>query len=147
MDDMVVVIEIVCGLRFLEGFIWQLDGSILFVEIVCGMLSFVSLEGVVSVVVEFGGGFNGVVLGFDGCCYVCNNGGFEWYECDGWFFFGDQLDDYCGGLIQVVDLVLGVFEMFYSEVEMEYGVYFLKGLNDLVFDVSGGFWFIDYGKN
>src|SRR3546814_12793416 len=67
---------ITAGLRFPEGPIAMLDGSVIVVEIAAGRLSRVDQAGKISVIAELGGGPNGAVLGPDGWCYVCNNGGF-----------------------------------------------------------------------
>ncbi|RMF94279.1 MAG: SMP-30/gluconolactonase/LRE family protein [Nitrospinota bacterium] len=130
------------GLRFPEGPIAMPDGSVILVEIHRGTLSRVSPEGSVSVVAELGGGPNGAAIGPDGKCYVCNNGGFKWYERDGLLFPGLQPDDYSGGRIEQVDLNTGEVKVLYTGCD---GVP-LKGPNDIVFDSTGGFWFTDPGK-
>lgn len=134
--------EIASGLLFPEGPIAMPDGSVLFVEIRRGTLSRVRLGGRVEVVAHLGGGPNGAAIGPDGRCYVCNNGGFEWVEANGYVYPGHQPADYSGGRIEAVDLRTGVVEVLYTECEGEP----LKGPNDIVFDRAGGFYFTDHGK-
>ena len=118
------------------------DGSVVLVEIERGTLSRVTPAGAIEVVAETGGGPNGAAMGPDGKCYVCNNGGFKWYEKDGVLLPGLQGADYAGGSIQRVDLETGSVETVYSDCAGEP----LKGPNDIVFDREGGFWFTDHGK-
>jgi gluconolactonase len=134
--------EIVSGLQFPEGPIAMPDGSVLLVEIMRGTLSRVKLNGAVTVVAETGGGPNGAAVGPDGAVYICNNGGFEWHQVAGFTVPGNQPASYTGGSIQRVDLSSGRVETLYTECEGRP----LRGPNDLVFDVSGGFWFTDHGK-
>lgn len=136
------LVEIASGLSFPEGPIWMTDGSIVLVEIRRGTLTRVLPDGKYEVIAETGGGPNGAAIGPDGKCYVCNNGGFEWYERSGLVLPGNQPADYGGGSIQRVDLESGAVETIYSECD-GFG---LRGPNDLVFDASGGFWFSDHGK-
>jgi gluconolactonase len=42
-------------------------------------------------------------VGPDGKVYVCNNGGFEWYDLNGIVAPGPRRADYIGGRIQRVD--------------------------------------------
>ena len=130
------------GLRFPEGPIAMPDGSILLVEIERGTVSRVGVDGKVAVVADLGGGPNGLAIGPDGRCYVCNNGGMEWHERDGMLIPGHQPDSYRGGSIQAVDLATGTVETLYTHCEGEP----LKAPNDLVFGRHGGFWFTDNGK-
>ena len=53
-----------------------------------------------------------------------------------------QSDDYVSGRIERVDLDTGTVEVLYGSCDGRP----LKGPNDIVFDRSGGFWFIDFGK-
>ena len=80
---MVELREITSGLRFPEGPIAMPDGSILLVEIAAGCLTRVAADGTKSLVAETGGGPNGLAIGPDGRCYVCNNGGMPFFEKDG----------------------------------------------------------------
>ncbi|HJW68775.1 MAG TPA: SMP-30/gluconolactonase/LRE family protein [Candidatus Binatia bacterium] len=134
--------EIVSGLQFPEGPIAMPDGSVLLVEIMRGTLSRVTLNGAVTVVAETGGGPNGAAVGPDGAVYICNNGGFEWHQIAGFTVPGNQPASYTGGSIQRVDLGSGRVETLYTECDGRP----LRGPNDLVFDVTGGFWFTDHGK-
>jgi gluconolactonase len=134
--------EVATGLRFPEGPIALPDGDILLVEIARGTLSRVRPDGSIEVVAETGGGPNGAAIGPDGACYICNNGGFKWYERNGLLLPGYQGDDYAGGRIERVDLETGDVTVLYRDCD---GVP-LKGPNDIVFDAQGGFWFTDHGK-
>ena len=139
---MTEVTVVATGLRFPEGPIALSDGSVLVVEIARGTVSRVLPEGVVGVVAETGGGPNGMALGPDGRCYVCNNGGFEWREINGQPVPGMQGPDYDGGRIEAVDLETGEVKVLYRESDRRP----LRGPNDIVFDAHGGFWFTDFGK-
>lgn len=130
------------GLRFPEGPIAMVDGSIVLVEIERGTLTRVDRDGTTSVIAECGGGPNGAALGPDGAVYVCNNGGFTWRHVDGMLLPGTQADGYEGGSIQRVDLDTGDLKTIYTEADG----WPLRGPNDLVFDAAGGFYFTDLGK-
>jgi gluconolactonase len=134
--------EIASGLQFPEGPIAMADGSVLVVEIRRGTLSRVTTDGTVQVVAECGGGPNGAAIGPDGAVYVCNNGGFEWHDVAGIVVPGNQPADYIGGRIQRVDLATGRVTDLYTACDGRP----LRGPNDIVFDVHGGFWFTDHGK-
>jgi len=134
--------EMASGLSFPEGPIALPDGSVLLVEIRRGTLSRVSPDGKISVVAECGGAPNGAAFGPDGAVYICNNGGFEWHDLGGIVLPGNQPADYSGGKIQRVDLKTGKVEDLYTHCDGQP----LRGPNDLVFDVHGGFWFTDHGK-
>ena len=136
------VTVIATGLRFPEGPISLSDGSVLVVEIARGTVSRVLPGGEVGVVAETGGGPNGMALGPDGRCYVCNNGGFEWREVDGQPVPTVQSLDYGGGRIEAVNLETGEVKVLYRESDRGP----LRGPNDIVFDAHGGFWFTDFGK-
>ncbi len=131
------------GLRFPEGPIAMVDGSVVLVEIERGTLSRVTVGGAIEVIADLGGGPNGAAIGPDGHCYVCNNGGMIFHTSSaGLLYPGGQPDNYIGGSIQRVSLENGEFETIYDECE---GVG-LRGPNDIVFDEHGGFWFTDHGK-
>lgn len=133
------------GLRFPEGPVWMLDGSVIVVEIEAGRLTRVRPDGTKEIVAEPGGGPNGAAVGPDGRLYVCNNGGFGWVEQDGLLI--PQMDvsasDYSGGRIEAVDIATGKVERLYDACD-GYG---LRGPNDIVFDAHGGFYFTDLGKS
>jgi len=117
------------------------DGSVILVEIARGTLTRV-WNGKSEVIATLGGGPNGAALGPDGAMYVCNNGGFEWYDVDGILYPGRAAADYTTGRIERVDLATGRFERIYDKFNGER----LGGPNDIVFDRAGGFWFTDLGK-
>ena len=134
---------IASGLQFPEGPIWLRDGRVLVVEIRSGTLAAVSPDGTVERVATTGGGPNGAAVGPDGKVYVCNNGGFDWYDVNGIVAPGPQPADYIGGRIQRVDIDTGEVEDLYTEVDGHP----LRGPNDIVFDATGGFYFTDLGKS
>lgn len=141
-ETTVAFTEIASGLRFPEGPIAMPDGSVLVVEIAAGRLTRIAADGARQVVAELGGGPNGAAMGPDGKCYVCNNGGFRWYERDGRILPGMQAENYSGGRIERVDLATGAVEVLYRDCD---GMR-LKAPNDIVFDRAGGFWFTDHGQ-
>ena len=130
------------GLKFPEGPVAMPDGSVLVVEIQGQRLMRVLPNGDLKVAAHLGGGPNGAALGPDGCCYVCNNGGFSWRTDDGFTRPTGESADYTGGCIQRVNLADGKVETLYTHCD---GLP-LRGPNDIVFDVHGGFWFTDFGK-
>ena len=140
--------EIASGLGFPEGPVAMPDGSLLVVEIKRGTLSRVTLDGVITVVAELGGGPNGAAIGPDGAAYVCNNGGFQWSERNGMPIplnietGASEPDGFEGGWIERVDLASGQVRRLYSDCNG----YRFRSPNDIVFDASGGFWFTDLGK-
>ncbi len=134
--------EMASGLKFPEGPIAMLDGSVILVEIARGTLSRVTPDGEVTVIADLGGGPNGAALGPDGAVYVCNNGGFAWQTNNGALIPDGIAADYSGGRIERVDLATGEVRVLYTECN---GVP-LRGPNDIVFDKQGGFWFTDLGK-
>jgi gluconolactonase len=131
------------GLQFPEGPVAMADGSVLIVEIRRQTVSRVTPDGKVTVIANTGGGPNGLAMGPDGAVYICNNGGFEWYEAAGTFIPGHKPHDYVGGSIQRLDLRTSKLTTLYSACDGKP----LKGPNDLVFDKQGGFWFTDHGKS
>jgi len=130
------------GLKFPEGPVAMPDGSVLVVEIQGQRLMRVLPNGDLKVAAHLGGGPNGAALGPDGCCYVCNNGGFSWRTDDGFTRPTGESADYTGGCIQRVNLADSKVETLYTHCD---GVP-LRGPNDIVFDAHGGFWFTDFGK-
>ena len=135
--------EIASGLKYPEGPIAMPDGSFVLVEIARGTLTRVGSDGVVEVIADLGGGPNGAAIGPDGYCYVCNNGGGEYYEEDGRVLFVDgQACDWSGGRIERVNLQSGAAEVLYDSCDGHR----LTGPNDIVFDAAGGLWFTDYGQ-
>ena len=129
-------------LEFPEGPVALPDGSVLVVEIKRGAITRV-LPGRSKETVSLpGGGPNGLAIGPDGRCFVCNNGGFQWHVDETGIRPTLQPDDYSGGRIEVVDLESGRVEVLYTEAD---GLP-LSGPNDIVFDGHGGFYFSDLGK-
>lgn len=131
------------GLRFPEGPIAMPDGNIILVEIAAQQLTKVMPDGTKEVIAKTGGGPNGAAMGPDGKIYVCNNGGFEYQEKNGFLTPGGIAKDYCGGSIQRVDPDTGAVETLYKDGDFDC---ILRGPNDLQFDGHGGFWFTDHGK-
>ena len=131
------------GLRFPEGPIAMPDGSVILVEIAAGKLTRVNPDGSAETVAETGGGPNGAALGPDGKIYVCNNGGFEYKDENGFLTPDGIANDYSGGRIERVDPETGDVEILYKSGD--FGCT-LRGPNDIQFDGHGGFWFTDHGK-
>ncbi len=130
------------GLLYPEGPVALPDGTLLVVEIEGGYLTRIC-KGRRTIVAHLGGGPNGAAIGPDGCCYVCNNGGFKWAKhLDGYTRPLRQAEDYSCGRIERVDLLSSCVEILYSHCSGRP----LKGPNDLVFDKHGGFYFTDLGK-
>ena len=128
------------GFKFPEGPAVLPDGSVILTEIAGGQLSRVMPDGKVSLVAKTGGGPNGIAIGPDGACYVCNNGGGEYRP--GSFMSIGPASDYAGGYIQRVDVATGEVRKLYTHC----GERRLSAPNDIVFDVHGGFYFTDFGK-
>ena len=130
------------GLEFPEGPVALADGSVLLVQIAAGAIARISPDGTKTTVARPGGGPNGAAIGPHGKCYVCNNGGFEWHAEGVHRRPIGQARDYAGGGIERIDLETGNVEC----LDRVAGEVPLKGPNDLVFDVEGGFYFTDLGK-
>lgn len=131
------------GLRFPEGPIAMPDGSVILVEIEAQQLTRILPDGTKKLVAKTGGGPNGAAMGPDGKIYVCNNGGFEYREENGFLTPAGIAKDYVGGSIQRVDPDTGEVETLYNDGD--FGC-ILRGPNDIQFDAHGGFWFTDHGK-
>ena len=131
------------GLRFPEGPIAMPDGSVILVEIAAGQLTRILPDGSKEVVAKPGGGPNGAAVGPDGKIYVCNNGGFEYEEKNGFLTPAGIAKDYDRGRIERIDPETGEVETLYDSGD--FGCT-LRGPNDIVFDDQGGFWFTDHGK-
>ena len=135
--------EITTGLLFPEGPVALPDGSVLVVEIARRCVTRVRPDGGHEIVARPGGGPNGLAIGPDGKCYVCNNGGFEFTWDEGYGIRpARQAWDYSGGRIERIDLASGAVEVLYRGTLQAP----LRGPNDIVFDAHGGFYFTDLGK-
>jgi gluconolactonase len=131
------------GLQFPEGPVVCSDGSILLVEIQRKTVTRVAPDGAVSIVAQLDGGPNGAAVGPDGGLYICNNGGFLFWEIGGLNRVKAGVPEgYAGGWIERLDLGTGERKILYTHC----GEHRLVGPNDLVFDKHGGFYFTDYGK-
>jgi len=135
---------IATGLRFPEGPVAMPDGSVILVEIAAGRITRVKPDGTKETVAEPGGGPNGLAMGPEGKLYCCNNGGFHYVEHNGLLIPHGQPEDYSGGRIERIDIATGAVEILYKDGD--FGCV-LRGPNDIVFDMHGGFWFTDHGKN
>ncbi len=142
MTDMPRFTEVASGLRFPEGPAVMPDGSIVVVEVAAGRVTRIQPDGSKAVLAMPGGGPNGLALGPDGMLYLCNNGGFGWYEDGDRLMPFETAPDYVTGSIQRIDPDTGKVETLYTGV----GDVMLRGPNDIVFDAAGGFWFTDFGK-
>lgn len=129
-------------LEFPEGPVVLPDGSVLVVEIAAKRITRVSPDGSLEVIAEPGGGPNGLAMGPDGLCYICNNGGFNWVRDDDIHRPVGIADDYSGGRIEQLNIPTGEVRVLYESCNGKP----LKGPNDIVFDGNGGFWFTDLGK-
>ena len=136
-------IELVAdGLLFPEGPIAMNDGSVILTEVQAGRLTRVTPDGKKEVVAETGGGPNGAAVGPDDAIYVVNNGGsITWIEQDGLTIPSSTPPGYTGGYVQRIDLKSGAIRTILDSCD---GRRF-AGLNDLVFDKTGGMWFTDHG--
>jgi gluconolactonase len=136
--------EITTGLQFPEGPVAMPDGSVLVVEIARRCVTRIRPDGgAKEIVARPGGGPNGLAIGPEGKCYVCNNGGFEFTYDQGYGLRPAlQAWDYSGGRIERIDLATGEVEVLYRGTLHAQ----LRGPNDLVFDSDGGFYFTDLGK-
>ena len=130
------------GLRFPEGPVVMSDGSVVIVEIERQTITRCWGDGKKEIIVETGGGPNGLAIGPDGALWCTNNGGFLYHERDGILIPGHCPPDYSGGRIERIDLSTGKVERIAESCDGNP----LKGPNDLVFDKAGNLYFTDLGK-
>jgi gluconolactonase len=128
------------GLRFPESPVLTSAGELLLVELAGGCLTKVDLSsGTAVTVADLGGSPNGVALGPDGQCYVCNSGGFEWTDVGQLWHVVGMSAGHDGGWVERVDLFSGSAERMHAG----FGGSPLLGPSDLVVDSAGGFYFTD----
>ncbi len=144
--EMVQFRDVTSGLSAPEGPLAMRDGSVLVVETLAGRVTRVQPDGSHRTIAEPGGGPNGLALGPDGRCYVCNNGGLTlddvaWLRVPEPETYERDVPPFAGR-IEAIDLADGSVEVLYGEIEGEV----LEAPNDLVFDTDGGFWFTDFGS-
>ena len=143
---MVELMEVTSGLAGPEGPVALADGSVLVVETLAGRVTRILPDGSHVTVSEPGGGPNGLAIGPDGRCYVCNNGGLTaddiaWLQVPEPETYERDVPPF-SGRIEVIDLADGTTDVLYDQASGEQ----LVAPNDLVFDESGGFWFTDFGS-
>ena len=137
------ITEITGGLGFPEGPVYMADGSVLVVEMKHGRITRVHPDGRTETVATPGGSPNGLAIGPDGALYVCNSGGWDYYEVGDFTIPNTELPaHHSGGRIERVDLATGAVTVLYTACDGNP----LIGPNDLVFDAHGGIWFTDHGR-
>jgi gluconolactonase len=130
------------GLEFPEGPVAMADGSVLVAEIKAGRVTRVLPDGSKEILVETGGGPNGLAIGPDGALWIANNGGsFSWHDQMDLTIPGPTPPGHEGGSIQRFDFAAGRLETIWESCDGRR----LVGPNDLVFDREGGLWFTDHG--
>jgi gluconolactonase len=119
------------------------DGTVLVVEMKHGRITRVHPDGRKETAAESGGSPNGLAIGPDGALYVCNSGGWDYYEIGEFTIPHTELPaHHSGGRIERIDLSSGDVTVLYTECDGNP----LIGPNDLVFDAQGGIWFTDHGR-
>ena len=137
------ITEITSGLEFPEGPVWMPDGTVIVTELKGARLTRVHPDGRKETVAEPGGSPNGAAIGPDGALYVCNSGGWDFYEIGDFTIPQTELPaHHSGGRIERVDLATGAVTVLYTECDGNP----LIGPNDIVFDAHGGMWFTDHGR-
>jgi gluconolactonase len=137
------ITEITSGLQFPEGPVWMPDGTVCLVELKGGCVTRVFHDGRKETVAEPGGSPNGMAIGPDGALYVCNSGGWDFYEIGNLTIPQTELPaHHSGGRIERIDAVTGEVTVLYTECDGNP----LIGPNDLVFDAHGGMWFTEHGR-
>jgi gluconolactonase len=131
------------GLQFPEGPVCMPDGSVIVVELMGGCITRVQPDGKKETVATPGGSPNGAAIGPDGALYVCNSGGWDFYELMGMKIPQTELPaHHSGGRIERVDIDSGDVKVLYTECDGHK----LIGPNDIVFDAQGGMWFTDHAR-
>jgi gluconolactonase len=137
------ITEITDGLQFPEGPVCMPDGSVIVVELMGGCITRVQPDGKKETVATPGGSPNGAAIGPDGALYVCNSGGWDFYELMGMKIPQTELPaHHSGGRIERVDIDSGDVKVLYTECDGHK----LIGPNDIVFDAQGGMWFTDHAR-
>jgi gluconolactonase len=137
------ITEITDGLQFPEGPVCMPDGSVIVVELMGGCITRVHPDGKKETVATPGGSPNGAAIGPDGALYVCNSGGWDFYELMGMKIPQTELPaHHSGGRIERVDIDSGDVKVLYTECDGHK----LIGPNDIVFDAQGGMWFTDHAR-
>lgn len=130
------------GLEFPEGPVAMADGSVLVAEIRGRRITRVLPDGSKAILVETGGGPNGLAIGPDGALWIADNGGaFSWHEQMGLTIPGPTPPGHEGGAIRRFDFASGRLQTVHESCDGRR----LLGPNDLVFDSGGGLWFTDHG--
>ncbi|HEX8625373.1 MAG TPA: SMP-30/gluconolactonase/LRE family protein [Allosphingosinicella sp.] len=130
------------GLDFPEGPVAMADGSVLVAEIRGKRITRVRPDGAKELLVETGGGPNGLAIGPDGALWIADNGGaFSWHEQMGLIIPGPTPPEHEGGSIRRFDFASGRLETVYDSCDGRR----LIGPNDLAFDREGGLWLTDHG--
>jgi gluconolactonase len=137
------ITEITSGLEFPEGPVWMPDGTVLVTELKGARVTRVYPDGRKETVAEPGGSPNGLAIGPDGALYVCNSGGWDFYEIGDFTIPQTELPaHHSGGRIERIDLATGAVTVLYTECDGNP----LIGPNDIVFDAHGGMWFTEHGR-
>ena len=137
------ITEITTGLDFPEGPVAMPDGSVIVVEMGQGAITRVRPDGTHENVATPGGSPNGLAIGPDGALYVCNSGGWDYWDLMGFKIPETELPaHHSGGRIERVDIDSGDVKVLYTECDGHK----LIGPNDIVFDAHGGMWFTDHAR-
>jgi gluconolactonase len=137
------ITEITTGLDFPEGPVAMPDGSVIVVEMGQGAITRVRPDGTHENVATPGGSPNGLAIGPDGALYVCNSGGWDYWDLMGFKIPETELPaHHSGGRIERVDIDSGDVKVLYTECDDHK----LIGPNDIVFDAHGGMWFTDHAR-
>jgi gluconolactonase len=137
------ITEITDGLQFPEGPVCMPDGTVIVVELMGGCITRVHPDGKKETVATPGGSPNGAAVGPDGALYVCNSGGWDFYELMGMKIPRTELPaHHSGGRIERIDIDSGDVKVLYTECDGHK----LIGPNDIVFDAEGGMWFTDHAR-